>query len=190
MKNSEFIRTKVPITKEEARAISLQKLDLARKKYLLDIGTGSGSISVEAGLNYPDLRILAVDKNPDAISLTRANIEKFGLENISLIGADLPNESHKLDGCSPSKFDSVFVGGASARIEDLVLWLRGRIEDGGTLVANFILIESMTRYIESIKEAGFDDIEVIQVSVSSMEKLGSGNYFKPNNPIFVVTAKR
>ena len=57
MKNSEFIRTKVPITKEEVRAISLQKLDLARKKYLLDIGTGSGSISVEAGLNYPDLRL-------------------------------------------------------------------------------------------------------------------------------------
>ena len=44
MKDSEFIRdNKVPMTKEEVRAVSLSYLDIHNRKNFLDIGAGSGS---------------------------------------------------------------------------------------------------------------------------------------------------
>ncbi|HBF6131824.1 TPA: cobalt-precorrin-6Y C(15)-methyltransferase, partial [Clostridioides difficile] len=56
MRNSEFITGKVPITKEEVRAISISKLNLVNAKNLIDIGAGTGSVSVEAAYNYPNLK--------------------------------------------------------------------------------------------------------------------------------------
>ena len=49
MKNKDFITGKVPITKEEVRAISLNKLELLNAKTFIDVGAGTGSVSIEAG---------------------------------------------------------------------------------------------------------------------------------------------
>ena len=49
MRNRDFITGKVPITKEEVRAISINKLDLLNAKTFIDVGAGTGSISIEAG---------------------------------------------------------------------------------------------------------------------------------------------
>ena len=48
MKNNEFITGKVPITKEEVRAISINKFDLKNAKTFIDVGAGTGSVSIEA----------------------------------------------------------------------------------------------------------------------------------------------
>ena len=84
MKNSEFIVGKVPITKEEVRAISLAKLDLTRASNFLDIGSGTGSVTVEAALNNRHLRVTSIEKDQAALDLTRLNIEKFDLKKCGL----------------------------------------------------------------------------------------------------------
>ena len=43
---------------------------------------------------------------------------------------------------------------------------------------------------KKLEEIGFRDIEMIQISISKMEKLGKGSYFKPLNPVFVISAKK
>ena len=49
--DEEFERTEsVPITKEEVRSIQISKARLSVGQTVLDIGCGSGSITVEAGL--------------------------------------------------------------------------------------------------------------------------------------------
>ena len=50
MKNSDFITGRVPITKEEVRAISIMKLDLVNAKRFIDVGAGTGSVTVEAAI--------------------------------------------------------------------------------------------------------------------------------------------
>ena len=77
MKNDEFIRGKVPITKEEVRAISLNKLNLKDAKTFIDVGAGTGSISIEAALTYDDLKVVAIERNDVAIDLINQNVEKF-----------------------------------------------------------------------------------------------------------------
>lgn len=51
MRDEEFLRNKVPMTKSEVRAISIDKLDLSNKKSMLDVGAGTGSISIQAFVN-------------------------------------------------------------------------------------------------------------------------------------------
>lgn len=184
MKNTEFLTGKVPITKEEIRSISLSKLEIIKKSKLLDIGSGTGTISVEACLLNKNIEIVAIEKSDSAYNLTKRNLEKFGLSNrVKLIYDIAPIELKE-------KFDSIFLGGSGENIDDIVRWSYEILEDGGNFVANFILIENFNKCVREMEKNGFKDIEISQVSVSNLVKLGYGNFFKPQNPIFIVSAKK
>ena len=85
--DSYFERTEnVPITKEEVRVVQLSKARLKPGQTVYDIGCGSGSISVEAALQIESSgKIFAIDYDENAIKLTKQNLEKFNLSNVSLI---------------------------------------------------------------------------------------------------------
>ena len=74
MRNDEFIRGKVPITKEEVRSISLNKLDLKNAKTFIDVGAGTGSVSIEAANTFDDLKVIAIERNDEAIDLIKRNL--------------------------------------------------------------------------------------------------------------------
>ena len=61
MRDEEFLRNKVPMTKSEVRAISIDKLDLSNKKSMLDVGAGTGSISIQAAREFKQLAVTAVE---------------------------------------------------------------------------------------------------------------------------------
>ena len=80
---------KVPITKEEVRTIQLSKARLNPGQIVYDIGCGSGSISVEAAFQIESKgKVLAVDYDENAVELTKKNLKKFNLSNVSVITKD------------------------------------------------------------------------------------------------------
>jgi len=85
--DKEFERTdEVPITKEEVRTLQISKARLRIGSLVYDVGCGSGSISVEAALQIEsEGKVFAIDKDPNAIELTKKNLEKFGINNVSII---------------------------------------------------------------------------------------------------------
>ena len=97
-----FERTeKVPITKEEVRAIQISKARLRPGQLVYDVGCGSGSISVEAAIQVESSgKVLAIDYDENAIELTKKNIEKFKLANVSLI---FGNAKEKITGVRTSR---------------------------------------------------------------------------------------
>lgn len=66
---------------------------------IVEVGAGSGIISILLALHLPNARFIAVDISPKALSVARRNIESFGLgERIEL------REGDKLD-CVSEKID-------------------------------------------------------------------------------------
>lgn len=66
-----FIRSEVPMTKQEVRAAALAKLAVMPTDTLWDVGAGTGSVSVELALAAPKGRVYAVECEPDACELIR-----------------------------------------------------------------------------------------------------------------------
>lgn len=185
MKNKDFITGKVPITKEEVRAISLNKLELLNAKTFIDVGAGTGSVSIEAGYSYPNLKVIAIERNDDAIDLVKQNKEKFNLDNVEIIKAYAPVELDK-----DIKADAIFLGGTGKKLEEIIDWSKDLLVDGGRLVANFIIIDTFYEMLRLVKEKGFKNIDVTVLNVAKLEKLGTGEYFKPHNPIYIISAEK
>ena len=98
---------KVPITKEEVRVIQIAKGRLKPGMIVYDIGCGSGSISVEAAIQIEDSgHVHAVDYDPKAVELTKKNLTKFGVSNVSVIGKNADEAISELP-----EADTIFVGG-------------------------------------------------------------------------------
>ena len=183
MKNDEFIRGKVPITKEEVRAISLNKLNLKNAKTFIDVGAGTGSVSVEAALTYDNLNVIAIERNDVAIDLINQNVEKFNLSNVEVIKDYAPID---LD----VKADGIFLGGTGNNLEEIIKWSKDLLIPGGRLVANFILIDNFYDTLDLLKKYNFVNLDVSQLSINKLEKLGSRDYFKPHNPIFIISCEK
>ena len=72
-----FERDNTPMTKSEVRSVALSKLRVSQGATVYDVGSGSGSVTVEAALLARHGRVYAVECSPRAVELTRRNIEKF-----------------------------------------------------------------------------------------------------------------
>jgi len=76
----------VPITKEEVRVVQVSKGRLSAGNVVYDVGCGSGSVSVEASYQIgPTGKVFSIDIDPKAIELTKKNLSKFGILNVSVI---------------------------------------------------------------------------------------------------------
>ncbi|MGL5711839.1 MAG: decarboxylating cobalt-precorrin-6B (C(15))-methyltransferase [Paraclostridium sp.] len=183
MRNSEFITGDVPITKEEVRAISINKLNLKDKNTFLDIGAGTGSVSVEIAYNYPNIDVISIECKDKAIELINQNIQKFDLSNIKVLRGYAPLDIG-------SKVDSIFIGGTGPNLEEILRWSKDNLNNGGTLVANFIIIDTFYKTLNLLRELGFEDVEATMLNVAKLDKLGQGEYFKPLNPIYIISCKK
>lgn len=107
-----FIRSEVPMTKQEVRAAALAKLAVMPTDTLWDVGAGTGSVSVELALAAPKGRVYAVECEPDACELIRKNRAKFQTYNLILIEGRAPDVLADL----PAP-DAVFIGGTKGGME-------------------------------------------------------------------------
>lgn len=183
MRNSEFITGKVPITKEEVRAISINKLNLINAKKFIDVGAGTGSVSIEAAYHYPNLSVVSIERNDEAIELINKNTEKFSLNNIEIIKGYAPIDISE-------KVDAVFLGGTGNNLEEIILWSKNLLLIGGRLVANFIIVDTFNETLSLLRKNNFKNIDVSVLNVSKLEKLGKGEYFKPLNPIYIISCEK
>ena len=59
-------------------------------KTVVDVGTGSGVIAVSLAVRHPQIEVWAVDKNPEAVALARANAVRNGVaDRVHVVQGDL-----------------------------------------------------------------------------------------------------
>ena len=178
--DEEFIRDKVPMTKQEVRAAVLAKLAVCPGDTLWDVGAGTGSVSVELALAAPKGRTFAVECVPEAWELIRRNREKFGAWNLTPVEGRAPEALSGL----PAP-DKVFIGGTRGSmgpILDAVLEKNPQAK----ICISAIALETLSAAVAELTARGME-AEVCQISVSRTRAAGSHHLLTANNPVFLIT---
>ncbi len=176
---------KVPITKEEIRAIIISKLRLKEGFECIDIGCGSGSISIELAIQTKT-SVYAIDSDKNAIDLTEQNTSKFGLQNKiktiqGLAQEILPNLPY---------VDAIVIGGTTGDTEKIIKLAIDRLNKGGRLVVTSILIETIYKTLKAIEDSELLEIDISQVTIAKSKKTSSGTMMISRNPVIIFSATR
>jgi precorrin-6Y C5,15-methyltransferase (decarboxylating) CbiT subunit len=181
IKDEEFIRGNCPMTKEEIRILSIAKLGLKSEDVVLDIGAGTGSVSIQASRICSKGRVIGIEKDGEALEVLYKNKEKFQADNFEII------EGEALEVDIDKYFDAVFIGGSGGGIEQIIEKYGSRLKTGGKMVLNFITIDNLYKALETLKKLGFK-VECSQVAVNKAK--GKSFMLMANNPIFIVEAEK
>lgn len=177
--DEEFIRGKVPMTKQEVRAASICKLRLQEDSVVYDVGCGTGSVSVEIARLSPKIKVFALDSNPEAAELTKKNAQKFGLKNIEVLQGEAPQVLENLP--APTH---AFIGGSGGKLEEIVKSLCKKNPEI-RIVMNAVTFESISQIEKIINQKTLKDYEVVQFFITKSQKIGNHNLLKAENPVFV-----
>ena len=177
--DSEFLREKIPMTKEEVREVSICKLKLHETAVVYDIGSGSGSIAVElAGLS-DTVQVFALERKPEAVSLIKRNQEKWGLENITVVEAEAPEGISALP--APTH---AFIGGSGGRLKEILSVLYEK-NPKLRVVINAVSLETIAELREILSCYPVANEEVVQLQVSRTRKAGSHHLLQAENPVWI-----
>lgn len=177
--DSEFIRDKVPMTKEEVREVSICKLRLTDKALVYDIGSGTGSIAMEmAGLS-PDLKVYAIERKPEAVALIKKNKEKFKLDNIEVIEAEAPEGLDELP-----KPTHVFIGGSGGNLNEILNTLYS-MNDSMRIVITAVSLETIAQIKEILSAYPIANEDIVELQVNRSKAIGKYHMMQAENPVWI-----
>lgn len=179
--DEEFLRSKVPMTKREVRNVSIGKLNLTSDAIVYDIGAGSGSVSVEMALQASDIKVYAIEKNPDALGLLEKNKRKFAADNMEIIAGVAPEVLEELP--APTH---VFLGGSGGNMEEIFECIFQK-NPACRVVINTIALNSLTRLMDILAQNKSYGFEIVQMQNSVAKNVGDYQLMMGQNPIYIVT---
>ncbi len=177
-----FMRSKVPMTKQEVRSVSMSKLQPKATDVIYDIGAGTGSCSIELALLANRGKVYAFERNPVAVELLGKNKELFAVTNLEVLAGEALENIKNM----PAP-DCVFVGGSGGDLCEMLDVIYSK-NSTCRIVMNAITIETLAEvaaYYGARKEY---ELEVVNVFVARNKKLGSYNLMMAQNPVYVMTA--
>lgn len=174
-----FIRGQVPMTKEEVRSVSICKLHLTEDAVVYDIGSGTGSVSVEIAALSPRVQVYAMEVNGEAVSLLEENCKQFGLHNVICIRTKAPDGLEDLPVATHA-----FIGGSKGNLRE-ILWTLYRKNNHMRIVVNAVSMETICQMQELLKELPVEQEEILQLSVTKTKQLGSYHMLQAANPVYI-----
>lgn len=171
-------------TKEEVRVLTISKARLKEGNIVIDVGCGTGGLTVEAALQVgPQGKVYALDEDEIAVKLTQSNVEKFGVQNTAVVKrgkapeglADFPDA------------DAVLIGG-TMNLREILRAVQTKLKPNGRIVVNSILLETAITAIDELKLLEFKNLDITHISVSRGKQIKSGTMMLARNPITIVSA--
>ena len=143
------------ITKMPIRLLTLQALALPKRHVFWDIGFCTGSISIEARLQFPQLHIEAFEIRPECEAIIHENARRLGTPGISVHIGDFL----KTDIASFPRPDAVFIGGHGGKLKEMIAKVLTVLADDGVIVMNSVkapkvLTDSQQLWDETCEEFG------------------------------------
>lgn len=122
------------ITKMPIRLLTLQALDLPCRHVFWDIGFCTGSVSIEARLQFPHLQIEAFEIRPECETIIQENARRFGAPDINVhIGNFLTTDISELP-----RPNAVFIGGHGGHLKEIMAKVLQYLSPDGVIVFNSV----------------------------------------------------
>ena len=182
--DEKFIRGEVPMTKREIRILTLAAAQIDFDSVVVDVGAGTGSITVEAALIAKRGKIFAVERKPEAVELIRRNVEKFSVDNVEIISAQAPDGLENLP-----ELDAAIIGGTGGQLEKILDVLNSKLKNGGRIVINAITIQTVAKSLEYFHAHGWS-VDAAQVQITRLKKVGKLDMNAALNPVWIITAEK
>jgi cobalt-precorrin-6B (C15)-methyltransferase len=180
-----FARGDVPMTKREIRTLTVAAAGLRPADRVLDVGAGTGSLSIEAALLCPGGHVVALERNPAALDLIAENVRAFELGNVSVVAGEAPQA---FVGLEPHSFDRILVGGSGGNLAAILAALPMLLDTDGRVVCNTACLETTAAAASALRRPPWTSFSCSQISVARGVPVGSLLRFDALNPVWVTSA--
>lgn len=162
------------ITKMPIRLLTISMLNLDTKQSFWDVGFCTGSVSIEAQLQYPELSITSFEVREEGLQLMNDNTQRFGTPGITTVIGDFMT----LDISVYPKPDAVFIGGHNGKLVEMLQRLSSVLLPGGVIVFNSVTQSSYDMFFEGIERANLTFLGETHITIDN------------HNPITILKAQK
>ncbi len=155
------------LTKRPIRLATLSQLDLRDAKVFWDVGFCTGSISIEAKLQFPHLQVVSFEKREACREIYAHNTHQFGALGMDCVIGDFYET--ELD--NYPKPDAIFIGGHGGRLPEMLALCVPRLNEGGCIVFNSVSEESCKSFLDALELQGLECTERMQLTVDSFNTI-------------------
>lgn len=181
--DEDFLRTEVPMTKSEVRAVTLSKLRLTKNAVCWDVGAGTGSVSIEMADCCEDGTVYAIERNEEACDLIEQNKRRLGVTNVTVVRGSAPEALKDLP--APTH---VFIGGSGGNLKKIItaaLAKNPRVR----IVLNTVTAETFAEATTAIRELHLVNEEIVELNVSRARRVGAYHMMTAQNPVYIISCE-
>ena len=179
LRDSDFVRGDVPMTKQEVRWLACDLLSVAPTDIVYDIGAGTGSVSMDLARRARSGRVFAVECDKEALQLIESNRVRTGSYHVTVVDAMAPRGLDNL----PAP-DCAFIGGSKGNMEQIVAALKTK-NPAVRIVISAIALETVDAATHALRDNGFQ-VDISCINVSRARTVGGYHMMMAQNPVYLI----
>lgn len=175
----------VPLSKAACRAMIVSLLHPLEGRNILEVGSGSGGITVELARRAGSGRVYSVEASPEALSIAGENVSRAGVsQSVTFIEGSAPEALAPLPWCSRA-----VVGGHGGRAGAVITAVWDKLLPGGRIIVTANMPSTADCAWGTLKAQGAAP-EVLHLAASSSAPAGDSWMLKGANPVFIIFADK
>lgn len=148
------------ITKMPIRLLTLQALELPKRHVFWDVGSCTGSVSIEARLLFPHLQVESFEIRPECETIIEENAKTHGAPGINVHVGDFLACCDDVATCGAP--DAVFIGGHGGRLKEIMEKVLSVLSEDGVIVFNSVVAPKVTTDSRLLWDEACHDLGLVQ----------------------------
>ena len=174
------------MTKREVRVQILAELNLPKQGIIWDIGSGVGSIGLEALRISPSLKLVSIDKRIGSKNIIEENAKRLNVHPSLIIEDEVLNMFK--ENTIPHNLlhpDRVVIGGGGSRSHFIIEEVLKKINSLCIIIIPLISLKSISK-LESILKPKVNKLSISQHQSYRGVSIGEDIRLSPLNPVFIL----